>query len=207
MPVLRRALRAALLLALLLQPLAAAAEAREDRLSGVTLGAFFGLAVLDSTVTAPRPGGGAPLRFVDQGGDGMIYGLRLGYGRLLAGGVYLGAEIEGLLPIGVTSRLNAAGVEYRARLREELGAYGRIGWSPDGRTLLYLRAGLTVPHQVFETGTGAQSRSTPAVALGAGAEVFVTRQLGIRLDGTWDLPAGRNDLESYRVSAGLVWRF
>lgn len=199
---------AALAATLLLAPLAARAEeAREDRLSGFTAGAFFGMAVMDSTVDAPNPAGGPPLRFVDQGGDGMIYGLRLGYGRLLDRGLYLGAELEGLLPIAVTSRLNAAGVVYRARLREEIGGYLRAGYAPDGRTLLYIRAGLTMPHQVFETGVAATGNTTPHLAIGAGAEVFVTPRIGIRLDGTWDMPAGRNDLESYRVSAGFVFRF
>ncbi|HYF09444.1 MAG TPA: outer membrane beta-barrel protein [Acetobacteraceae bacterium] len=195
------------LLAALALLLPGAARAQEDRLSGLYINAFFGLAVLDSTVTVPGTGGAPPMRFVDQGGDGMIYGLRLGYGHRFSEGLYLGAEIEGLLPISVTSRLMAAGVEYRARLRQEIGAYGRVGYSLDGRSLLFFRAGLTVPHQVFETGAEAQSRRTPGLALGAGAEVLVLPRVGIRLDGTWDLPAGRNDLESYRATLAVVWRF
>lgn len=196
---------AALLLAAPLFPRAAAAQ--QDRLSGVTLGVFIGIAVLDSTVDIPATPNGPAMRFVDQGGDGMIFGARLGYGRLLGNEIYLGAEIEGLLPLGVTSRLNAAGAEYRARLRQEVGIYGRVGWSPDGRSMVYLRGGLTVPRQLFETASGSSARWQPGPAIGAGAEVAVTENLLIRLDATWDLPAGHNSLESYRMSAGLVWRF
>ena len=205
-PARRRAAPLALALMLLLAPAAARAEA-DDRISGLYINAFFGLAVMDSTVNIPAQGSRPAMRFVDQGGDGMIYGLRLGYGRRLEDGLYLGAEIEGLLPIMVTSRLMAAGAEYRARLRQEVGGYLRIGYSLDGRSLLYVRGGLTLPRQVFETGESAQSRSTPAVAVGAGAEVHVSPRAAIRLDATWNLPSGRNDLESYRLSAGVVWRF
>ena len=127
--------------------------------------------------------------------------------RALGERLYLGAEIEGLWPLAVTSRLNAAGAEYRARLRQEVGAYGRIGYSPDGRSLVYLRGGLTIPRQVFETAHQASARWQPGPAIGAGAEVALTENLLIRLDATWDLPAGRNSLESYRMSAGIVWRF
>ncbi len=183
------------------------AVAQEDRLSGVSLGVLIGLAVLDSTVDIPTTATRPAMRFVDQGGDGMLFGARLGYGRLLGEGIFLGAEIEGLLPHGVTSRLNAAGAEYRARMRQEIGAYGRIGYSPDGRSLLYLRGGLTIPRQLFETATQASARWQPGPAIGAGAEVAMTQNVLVRLDATWALPAGHNSLESYRMSAGIAWRF
>ncbi|BDG74074.1 hypothetical protein Rmf_40030 [Roseomonas fluvialis] len=171
---------------------------------------FAGLVVLDSTVTFPatpdRPAG----KFVDQGGDGVIFGARVGWGRLVTQHIYVGGEVEGLLPWNVTSRLNAYGVEYRARLRGEIGAFGRIGWSSDGRNLFFFRAGLVIPTQNFESvenGNRARTEWTPVPTFGIGAEIPLTASWAARMDVTYSWPSGVNVIESYRMNAGLVYRF
>ena len=123
----------------------AKAQAEQAAISGFFLNGFAGAAVIDSTVsfaaTASRPAG----RFVDQGGDGLLVGARLGWGTVLASHLYAGAELEGVAPYNVTSRLMAYGAEYRTRLRNEVGAYARLGWTSDGGSLVFIRAGFSMP--------------------------------------------------------------
>ncbi|MBP0466502.1 outer membrane beta-barrel protein [Roseomonas sp. PWR1] len=184
------------------------AAAQETRLDGFYLGIFGGIAVLDSTVVIPAAEGRAAAKFVDQGGDGAVIGLRGGWGRMISRHGYAGIEGEFLLPIDVTSRLNALGVEYRDRLRNEFGVYGRIGWSPERNSLFFLRAGMTIPRQSFDSVPGG-SRETWSVApaIGLGAETHVTRHVAARIDATYSWPTGDNRMESYRMTAGLAWRF
>ena len=112
------------------------ARAEGPNVSGYYINGFAGAAIIDSTVrfaaTADRPAG----RFVDQGGDGLLVGARLGWGTVMATHVYVGAEVEGVAPYDVSSRLMAYGAEYRARLRNEIGAYARLGWTSDGGSLV-----------------------------------------------------------------------
>ena len=178
--------------------------------SGFYANIFAGMIVLDSTIVFPATATRPAAKFVDQGGDGAIFGARLGWGTLVTRNIYLGAEIEGTYPWNVTSRLMAFGAEYRARLRSEIGAFGRIGWSPDGRSMAFFRAGVTVPRQNFEAvqdgaNTGADWRVVPA--LGLGAEVALSRHLAFRVDATYSMPNGDNLFESYRLNAGLTYRF
>ena len=95
----------------------------DDRpINGFYVSAFAGMAALDSTVTFPETSTRPASKFVDQGGDGAIFGARAGWGRLVTEHIYIGGEAEVVLPWNVTSRLMALGVEYRARLRSEFGA-------------------------------------------------------------------------------------
>jgi hypothetical protein len=187
---------------------AAPAHAQEVRLDGFYLGVFGGMAVVDSTVVIPATATRPAAKFVDQGGDGAVVGLRAGWGRLVSRHVYLGVEGEFLLPINVTSRLMALGVEYRDSLRNEFGVHGRVGWSPEGNSLFFLRAGMTIPRQSFENVPGG-SRETWSVApsIGLGAETHLSRHLVARIDATYSWPTGDNRMESYRMTAGLAWRF
>lgn len=182
----------------------------ESRLNGFYVNGFAGMAVLDSTVQFPetptRPAG----KFVDQGGDGPILGARGGWGRLVSRHLYLGAEAEFTVPLNVTSRLMAYGAEYRARLRNEAGVFGRIGWSPERNSLFFLRAGVTIPRQSFQSvrdgnDPGADWSVVPTI--GIGAETHITRNVAARVDATYSIPTGVNQIESYRLTAGLVWRF
>ncbi|WP_198377688.1 outer membrane beta-barrel protein [Neoroseomonas rubea] len=202
----RRIARPLLAAALAATALPAAAE--EARLNGVYLGVFGGMAVIDSTVVIPATATRPAAKFVDQGGDGAILGLRAGWGTMISRHGYAGVEGEFLLPIEVTSRLMALGVEYRDRLRNEFGLYGRLGWSPEGNSLFFLRAGMTIPRQSFDAVPGA-SRETWSVApaIGLGAETHLSRHLVARIDATYSWPSGDNRMESYRMTAGLAWRF
>lgn len=186
------------------------AFAEENRLNGFYVNGFAGIAVLDSTVefpeTATRPAG----KIVDQGGDGPIFGMRAGWGRMATRHLYLGTEAELTLPLNVTSRLMAYGAEYRARLRNEAGVFGRIGWSPEGNSLFFLRAGVTVPRQSFQSvrdGNDPGTNWSVVPTIGLGAETHLTRNVAARIDATYSMPTGVNRIESYRLTAGLVWRF
>ena len=186
------------------------AFAVEDRLSGFYIGGFAGAAVIDSTVELPATETTPAVKFVDQGGDGAIFGLRLGWGTMLSRQAYAGIEAEAIIPHEVTSRLMAMGVEYRARLRGEVGLYGRLGWSVDGNTLLFLRAGLSVPRQTFTSPRHAGGEDTDwsvAPGFGLGIETHLTRNLLVRMDIHYSAPSGTNSLELYHLTAGLAWRF
>ena len=186
------------------------ALAEGSRFEGFHIGAFGGAAILDSTVTFPARAGQPAATFVDQGGDGFIFGARAGWGTMISGRAYAGAEGEFLLPYNVTSRLMALGAEYRARLRNEAGLYGRIGYVPDRNAMLYFRAGLTVPRQNFqsvENGAPANADWTLVPAFGVGGEVHVTQSVAIRFDATYSVPSGANRIESWRMTAGVLWRF
>lgn len=197
-----------LLPAIALAAAALPAHAQEVRLNGFYLGVFGGMAVIDSTVTIPATATRPAAKFVDQGGDGAVVGLRAGWGSMISRHGYAGIEADLLLPIDVTSRLMAMGVEYRDRLRNEFGVFGRLGWSPEGNSLFFLRAGMTIPRQSFENVPGG-TRDTWSVApaIGLGAETHLSRRLVARIDATYSWPTGENRMESYRMTAGLAWRF
>jgi opacity protein-like surface antigen len=196
------------LLAAVLAGAALPALAEEVRLDGFYLGIFGGMAVLDSTVVIPATDTRPAAKFVDQGGDGAVVGLRVGWGSMISRHGYAGLEGDFLLPIEVTSRLMALGVEYRDRLRNEFGVFGRLGWSPEGNSLFFLRAGMTIPRQSFDNVPGG-TRDTWSVApaIGLGAETHLSRHLVARIDATYSWPTGDNRMESYRMTAGLAWRF
>lgn len=148
---------------------------------------------------------------MDQGGDGLLVGARVGWGTLLATHIYAGAELEGVAPYNVTSRLMAYGAEYRARLRNEVGAYARLGWTLDGGSLVFIRAGFSMPRQVFQSTqspSGRNSADWSAVpAFGVGAEVPVWGPVFARVDVGYSMQHGANRLETYRLNAGLTLRF
>ena len=187
------------------------AAAQDPEVSGFHVGVFGGAVVIDSTVNFPATDTRPAAKFVDQGGDGFIFGLRAGWGGMVGTSVYAGFEGELLIPYNVTSRLEAFGAEYRARLRNEFGVYGRIGWVSYGRSMVFLRAGLSVPRQNFESVQGGNSASgadfTLVPTFGGGAEMNFSSRLFGRMDVTYSWPSGTNAIESYRVSAGLGVRF
>jgi opacity protein-like surface antigen len=186
------------------------ALAAEERLAGFHVGAFGGATILDSTVTLPAAPGRPAATFVDQGGDGFIFGLRAGWGTMIDERAYAGIEGEFLVPYNVTSRLMALGAEYRARLRNEFGLYGRLGYAPSADAMVYLRAGVTLPRQSFQSvGSAAPGGAdwTLVPAFGLGGEVHVTRDVALRFDVTYSIPSGENRIESWRMTAGVLWRF
>ncbi|MES2710043.1 MAG: hypothetical protein V4653_00535, partial [Pseudomonadota bacterium] len=117
-------------------------NATPNPVEGFYVGAFAGAIIVDSKVTIHDNGTQSSARLQDIG---AILGLRGGWGMRLTPGLYVGAELEGLIPANVNSRYSALGQTYRRRIREEIGVYGRVGWSPDGQSLLFLRAGMAAP--------------------------------------------------------------
>lgn len=177
------------------------------RLSGTYLNIFAGLISLDSTVqiTATERGSGG--KFVDQGGDGGFYGVRLGYGQA-TGMWYFAGELEGVFANNVRSRLATTGAEYRARLKDEGGAYLRAGYSPDGTWVMFGRLGLSVPRQLFEIeGTPTSRRWQPTPVIGVGAEFVLEGGLGLRFDWSYGFPTGTNVIETYRATFALAYHF
>jgi hypothetical protein len=168
-------------------------------MDGFNVNVFGGVATLDSTVSFPATATTPAAKFVDLGGDGLLIGARAGWGRSRPSGLYLGAELGGILPHGVTSRLSAFGIEYRARFTSELGAYGRIGFTPGGGHRLCARAGVSVPRQAFESAGGVPSsdRWTPAPAVGVGAEVALAPRWAARFDTTYSFPSSNTAIESW----------
>ena len=180
----------------------AAGQPRElpaSTIDAVYIGIFAGAIAVDSTVTfasdANRPG----TKVVDQGGDGAIFALRAGWGMRISQHVYVGLELEGMLPANVNSRYDANGERYRRRVQKEIGTYGRIGWSPDGHSLLFLRGGIAVPLTADD--------QTAIAVVGAGAEVPIGRRFAGRVDINYAFPYTQSRIETYRLTAGLVLRF
>ena len=180
----------------------AAAQPREAAgapVDSIYVGVFAGAIALDSTVSFASNGTKPGIKLVDQGGDGAIFGLRVGWGMRISQHIYVGVEGEAMFPANVNSRYDANGERYRRRFFNELGAYARIGWSPDGSSLLFLRGGLGVPLTADD--------QTAIAILGAGAEVPIGRRFAGRIDIGYSFPYTRALLESYRLTAGLVMRF
>ena len=185
------------------------ALAEGSRLHGFYIGAFGGLAVLDSTVNLPATDSTPNVKLVDQGGDGFIFGLRAGWGTNFNHSGYAGIEVEGILPNNVRSRMMAMGVEYTAHMRGEVGFYGRLGWAPDENSMIFLRAGAAAFRQSFTNsrGTGESTEWDIVPAIGVGMETHLTRNLLVRIDFHYTGQAGMNAMEAYHVTAGLAWRF
>lgn len=197
-------LRRAGLLAAILCGLSGAAWAQPQPghnapVSGFYAGVFVGAAVLDSTVDFPASGSSPSGRVVDQGGDGVVFALRAGWGTLISQHVYAGLEAEAFLPVDVESRYSVNGTRYRTQLENEVGAYARLGWSPNGFGLLFLRVGIGIPLGSSET--------SAIPVIGAGAEVPIGQRFAGRVDISYSFPYGDSRIESYRLTAGLVMRF
>jgi hypothetical protein len=197
------------LLATLAGPAPALAEPIAPALGGFHVGAFLGGVQLRSSLDVPARGPFPATTVTDQGASGLLFGGVAGYGRLLPGGLYLGAEVEIAVPQNVVSRVRVYNQEMRARLTTDGGVFLRGGYSWDGRSLVFARAGVTLPRQAFETVGGREvaNRWLATPALGAGAEFLVAPQLALRLDATYTFPGGENPVDSLRGTLGLSWRF
>jgi opacity protein-like surface antigen len=148
-------------------------------------------------------------RVTDRGASGLLFGGVLGYGHLFAGGFYLGAEFELAVPDNVVSRVRVYGREMRARLTTDGGVFVRGGYSWDGSSLLFVRAGVTAPRPAFETMDGREvsNRWLVTPAIGGGAEFAVTSAIALRADVTYTFPGGENPVDSLRGTLGLSYRF
>jgi hypothetical protein len=171
-----------LLLALLLAPVPALAQPQPY------VNLFAGAVVFDSTVTV----GGTKL--IDQGGDALALGARVGVGNS-APGVYFGGEVEGFLASG-RSRALVNGEVYSLSLRSGAGAYGRVGWRTYGNSIFFARGGY------LAVNTNRGWRSAPAA--GIGAEVPFGPGWTARIDLGFASVGG---VEHYQMNAGISYRF
>lgn len=177
----------------------AAAQGRESAaapVEGFYVGAFAGALVAQSKVTIEGNGTQSSASLQDSG---AVLGLRGGWGMRLTPGLYTGLELEGMFPIDVNSRYSALGQTYRREINSEIGAYARLGWSPDGQSLLFLRGGAATPLNANTT--------TLIGVVGVGAEMPIAQRLAGRVDVSYSFPYTRNQVEIYRMTAGLVLRF
>lgn len=137
-------------------------------------------------------------------------GMRLGWGRVVQGGIYLGAELEGSMPFTATVSQTAVGTEFRAKSGLELAGFGRLGWSPDDRNLIFVRAGAISLNRSLEA-PQFNYRSGPdnelAPAFGIGAEIAVTDRVSFRMDLTHARGSGETDLKIFQGAIGLSYRF
>jgi outer membrane autotransporter protein len=137
-------------------------------------------------------------------------GLRLGWGGMVQDNIYLSAELEGSIPFTATNTQTALGTEFRIKSGTEFAGFGRLGWSPDGRNLLFVRAGainlnrsLEAPQFNYQSGTDNEL----APAFGIGAEVVVSDRVSFRLDLTHAKGSGATDLKIFQGAVGLTYRF
>lgn len=143
---------------------------------------FAGMTIFDSTVTV----GGTKL--IDQGGDAINFGVRAGW--LSSGPYFFGGEIEGNGFSG-RSRAIVNGQTYNYALEWGVGAYGRVGWRTLNSSAFFARAGVLTTNQ--------DTRPD----FGVGAEVWIGNGLLARID----LGYAPGDVEFYRMTGGLVFRF
>lgn len=143
---------------------------------------FAGMTVFDSTVTV----GGTKL--IDQGGDAVIGGVRLGIQS--EGSFLYGAELEAFGGTG-RSRAIVNGETYSVNLDYGVGAYARIGWRTRGQALGFFRIGVL--------NTNIDTR----VDFGAGAEIPISNRMRFRID----LGYAPGDIEFYRLTGGIVIAF
>ena len=137
-------------------------------------------------------------------------GLRLGWGGMVEDNIYLSAELEGSIPFTATNTQTALGTEFRIKSGIDYAGFGRLGWSPDGRNLLFVRAGainlnrsLEAPQ--FNHQSGSDNELAPA--FGIGAEVVVSDRVSFRLDLTHAKGSGATDLKIFQGAVGLTYRF
>jgi hypothetical protein len=144
--------------------------------------------VFDSTVTVGEQ------KLVDQGGDALTAGVRLGYGHRFANGFYLSIEGEAFGASG-RSRAVVNGQQYSYQPNAGGGAFVRAGWQMQSGALFYARVGA----QVFYTNT----RTEVAPAIGAGAEVIMSGPWFARIDLTY----ANSSIETYQGTVGVGRRW
>ncbi len=228
----RRSAWAGAALGLLMQPSVAMAQ---PDLGGFYIGTFGGGAFLEADIVTPAvtrtttvqttvpvqtPFGvqnravsvSVPVtlpsqRLRSQGGSGAIFGGRAGYGVLLDGQYYLGAEVEVTFPQLAEMRLNLFGQTLKGSLDTEFGIHLRAGWTPNGQTLLFLRGGVAVPRQRFEIGTTTVERWAPTPAIGVGMEHLLASGVSGRIDLGYYPALEDNQIGSFRGTLGIGYRF
>lgn len=215
--------------------LSAAPLAAQAQTSGLYIGVFAGGAFLDSTLVTPSfrqtqtvstttridtPFGPrdvaitAPVstvipsqRLRNQGGQGFVGGLRIGYGQRLGQHFYLGAEAEISFPQNAQSSLSIMGISYRARLETEGAFFLRAGLGLSDDTMVYLRGGVAIPRQVANVGRQTVERWTPTPAIGLGIEQWLNRRFSVRADMTYMPAIENNQIGSFRAVIGLSTHF
>jgi opacity protein-like surface antigen len=220
---------------LLLGAITLAAAPAQAQDSGFYIGAFAGGAFLNSNLVTPSftqtqtvsttvrintPFGiqnvavTAPVsttipsqRLRNQGGQGFVGGLRMGYGWRLAERFYLGAEGEVSFPQNAQSRLSIMGISYRARLETEGAVFLRAGYTFSNTSMVYLRGGVAIPRQVARVGRQSVERWAPTPAFGLGFEQRVTPRVSLRADMTYMPAMENNQIGSFRAVLGLSYHF
>jgi hypothetical protein len=204
-------------------------------LDGLYIGAFGGYASLNATLvtpatsmtttvpvqaTIPTPLGpqtavyNVPAtiqvpsqRLKNQGGSGAIFGVRLGYGRILWDEAYLGAELDVTFPQLAEANLQVLGRPVKAGLWTEGSLYFRAGWTPNRQTLFFIRGGIAVPRQVVQSGAFKAERWSATPAIGVGIEHALTEHLLARADITVMPAVTDNQMGSLRGTIGIAYRF
>lgn len=172
--------RAILLAGILAAPSIALAQPRVD--------IFGGLSLLDATVG----------RNVDQGGDGLRLGARVGYDWIIPGGPFAGVEAQASVS-NLCSRMPG----WHTCERWQAGAFGRVGYATPGGALIYGRVGAVTARF---TGTPG-SRTAIAPAVGVGAEIPFAGRAFARIDGTYARLPVSPSVEVTTVTVGIGWRF
>lgn len=179
-------------------------------------GAYFGAGVLvggdfsRQTISLKLPNGQQRNLTAEIVSPTAMAGLRFGWGAMATDNLYLGAELEGSIPFVATQKQAVFGTTVQVKAGLEFAGFARLGWSPDGSNLLFVRAGAINLNRTLEAPqVGYRSGSTSQLvpAFGLGAEVAVSDRVSFRLDLTHAKDNGATDLQIFQGAVGLTYRF
>jgi len=198
---------------LLCSPASAREQNQSDRLTGPYVGA--GLSV-GATVSQHKvdtgiriPNFARTLSYENVSPSSQVE-LRLGWGTLAGSNFYLGLETEGLFPLQSRVENSLSNVQYNTLFGPELAAYGRLGWTPDGGTLLFVRAGAINLNRYVEApkyGYSSKSDAGWAPIIGLGVEIPIYEKSFFRIDLSHADAGGKTEMKTYQASIGLGYRF
>ena len=184
-------------------------------------GVLAGHGALNSVERGARSGGATTLT-ADRGDTGVAGGFFGGYGKTF-GNVYVGvdASVE-LADVTRDNERDPSGRTISTDRRGSAGAGVRVGYTPDGNALFYLRLGGTA--SVVDTGYEAggtvydQTDTLTGVSVGGGIEIPASDNAFVRMDytytdyGSYRLPQSGGNVDSFDTDesmfrVGIGFRF
>ena len=176
----------------------------------MSIGVFAGGNFSQQTVSLRLPNGQQRTLSTELVTPTTNVGVRLGYGKVIFENIYLGAEAEGSLPFRASTEQYALGVRYITKTEAEGAGFVRLGWTPDGQSMVFVRAGalnlnrsVEVPQYNYRT----KSDGGWAPAFGVGLEVGLSQNASVRLDMSHANTSGDSNLKTFQGSIGISYRF
>jgi opacity protein-like surface antigen len=175
-----------------------------------SMGVFAGGNFSQQTVSLRLPNGHQQTLSAELVTPSTNAGIRLGWGQVLTENIYLGLEAEGVVPFQSSTEQAVLGVRYVSKLRPEGAGFARVGWTSDGKSLFFVRAGAvnlsrTTEVPLYNYKSSADSGWAPAI--GVGLEVALTKSVSIRLDMSHANASGETNLKTFQGALGISYRF